>query len=362
MRIAWVRMDEIHAIQDVRAIAVGTIYSAGSEEIRVNVDETENAVLRVHFTVEDLLNVTFADEPAPLMELGLAMAAVQHGADSRPDFHRWRGQTLAALPAHAKPLLEIIPPTGSGPLFLDPPLPDVAQGLERVMATPEPFARAELRKVLEPSSKPSPWFQALMTREPRAWNVLDRALRAAYDSVLRPSWGLVHNGFHSERAWRLQLLASRGVQDLLAGLSPVTRWQGTVLETPDRRDREIFPTGRGIRLLPSLFWTGRLLVAPQPDGPTVLVYPALVSLPRRQAMAAAEPLADLLGPTRAQVLSVLTKPLTTGELARAVRVSASSASEHATVLRKAGLVTTRRAGKAVYHTCTATGLDLLAHP
>ncbi|WP_215546212.1 ArsR/SmtB family transcription factor [Amycolatopsis sp. CA-230715] len=326
------------------------------------VDGTESVVLRVHFTVEDLLNVTFADEPAPLMELGLAMAAVQHGADSRPDFHRWRERTLAALPVRAKPLLEVVPPTGCGPLFLDPPVPDVALGLDRVMATPEPFARTELRKVLESSSKPSPWFRALMAGEPRAWQALDGALRAAYDSVLRPSWSLVHNGFHAERAWRLHQLAHRGIQDLLAGLSPSVRWRGTVLEAPDRHDRDLFPAGRGIRLLPSLFWTGRLLVAPQPDGPTVLVYPALVSLPQRQAVPAGEPLADLLGPTRAQVLSVLTKPLTTGELAKAVSVSASSASEHATVLRNAGLVATRRDGKAVYHTCTPTGLELLAHP
>ena len=49
------------------------------------------------------------------------------------------------------------------------------------------------------------------------------------------------------------------------------------------------------------------------------------------------------------MLSVLTQPRNTSNIAAEVGISKSSASEHATVLRNAGLITTRQDGKAVLH-------------
>jgi DNA-binding transcriptional ArsR family regulator len=69
-------------------------------------------------------------------------------------------------------------------------------------------------------------------------------------------------------------------------------------------------------------------------------------------------LAALLGHTRAAVLGALDRPGTTGELARRTGVLPSSASQHATVLREAGLVRTVRDGKAVRHTLTPLGAAL----
>ncbi|MFE7633739.1 winged helix-turn-helix domain-containing protein [Kitasatospora sp. NPDC057518] len=57
---------------------------------------------------------------------------------------------------------------------------------------------------------------------------------------------------------------------------------------------------------------------------------------------------------------VLREGCTTGDVAAAVRISAASASEHATVLRAAGLVTTLRDRNTAIHTATAAGLTLLA--
>ena len=70
-------------------------------------------------------------------------------------------------------------------------------------------------------------------------------------------------------------------------------------------------------------------------------------------------LADLLGPTRACVLrACLDTPLTTTALARSVGISNSSASEHATVLRSAGLITSERHGNQVIHHTTQLGAAL----
>ena len=73
-----------------------------------------------------------------------------------------------------------------------------------------------------------------------------------------------------------------------------------------------------------------------------------------------EALGKLLGQNRAIVLSRIADGCTTSELARRAGVSLASASQHATVLREAGLITTRRDGGAVFHSLTSLGAELLA--
>ncbi|MYW99404.1 helix-turn-helix domain-containing protein [Streptomyces sp. SID8378] len=53
---------------------------------------------------------------------------------------------------------------------------------------------------------------------------------------------------------------------------------------------------------------------------------------------------------------------TTTEIARLLRISPASASEHATVLREAGLIQTARHGNRVLHTSTELGRNLLNSP
>jgi DNA-binding transcriptional ArsR family regulator len=70
-------------------------------------------------------------------------------------------------------------------------------------------------------------------------------------------------------------------------------------------------------------------------------------------------LAALVGRTRAAVLYSVADGCTTTELARRAGISLPAASQHAAVLRNAGLITTRRAGSAVLHALTPLGAELL---
>jgi DNA-binding transcriptional ArsR family regulator len=75
---------------------------------------------------------------------------------------------------------------------------------------------------------------------------------------------------------------------------------------------------------------------------------------------AADPLCELLGPTRSCVLrACLDNDLTTSALARMVGISQSSASEHASVLRAAGLISSVRTGRSVLHRITPIGVALV---
>lgn len=70
-------------------------------------------------------------------------------------------------------------------------------------------------------------------------------------------------------------------------------------------------------------------------------------------------LTALLGRTRAKALRANAVGCTTTELARALGVAPATASEHATVLRNARLISTRRHRNAVLHTLTPLGAALL---
>ncbi|MFD6015064.1 ArsR/SmtB family transcription factor [Streptomyces sp. NPDC060286] len=63
--------------------------------------------------------------------------------------------------------------------------------------------------------------------------------------------------------------------------------------------------------------------------------------------------------TRAALLRAVLDESTTGELADSLGVTAAAVSQHAAILRSAGLITTRRSGSSVLHTVTMLGLHLL---
>ncbi|WP_037606389.1 ArsR/SmtB family transcription factor [Streptacidiphilus rugosus] len=314
-------------------------------------------MLRVHFTPEDLLGVRFARTPAPLVEALLALTVVRAGSRD-PAVAHWRRSADAQVPAPSRRLLELLRPSdGLGPVFLDPPLPDPDDAVGRAVATPPTSAAAELHRV----APPSPWSEALARGDARAWRELELSLTALNRGFLPRWWPRIQAGFAADVAWRSQVLVADGLRAMLTGLTPGASWAGSELRLPGARDADVRLHGQGVTLLPSLLWRGAPLRTGHPDGSLVLVYPALTPLPLVPPPDShADPLAALLGPTRAQVLHLLAQPQTTGGLARRLGISAATASGHAKTLRAAGLVTTAREGKFVHHTCTTLGTRLLA--
>ncbi len=303
------------------------------------------------FTAEDLLRTRFASAPAPLLELGMAIATLR-----RDDavFARWSRRVR--LPREALPLFELIPPSAAGPLFLDPVSDGFDDGLDKVLSTPHDQARAQLME----AARPTPWARGLATRDRDAWRTLENALRRAYDAVIEAERERIRASFHADLAWRRMVLAEQGISAALAGVYPGSRWNGTTLEIDVPEESEHAPGGRGVTLLPSTVWSGRPLIGSHPDGTMLLVYPALTPLPLVDTDPC-DALGALLGRTRASILEVLVEHRTTTELARNLGISVASASAHAKTLRGAGLIVTRRAGKAVTHVATPLGLGLLRH-
>jgi DNA-binding transcriptional ArsR family regulator len=293
------------------------------------------------------------------MELGLAVATMRR---HDPLFAGWRAHHRSRLTDRARPLLELIPADGAGPLFLDPVTADLQPALELVRSTPRPVVHGELRRVFGPGKRVSPWVRALDRRDPVAWASLLAAIRAAYDAVLAGDWQRLRAGFDADVTLRSQQLLRMGFQQTLADLYPGSSWDGDVLEIPSAYPGELHLGGRGLTLLPSLYWRAHPLYCGQPDGSLLLLYPAATPLPLVLGGldGDGDGLGDLLGATRAEVLRLSREQLTTSEIARSAGISIASASHHAKVLRLAGLISSQRVGKAVVHAPTLLGVGLAA--
>jgi DNA-binding transcriptional ArsR family regulator len=171
---------------------------------------------------------------------------------------------------------------------------------------------------------------------------------------------------YAEQAARRRTLADGGPGALLASLQgPRIRWRPPVLEIGMPGTVEMELGGRGIALVPSVFVGREPSLHENPNHEDEM--PRLI-LPAEDARSArlwapsrsrGSALAALVGRNRAAVLQSVADGCTTTELARRVGISLAAASQHASVLRGAGLIATRRQGSAVLHVLTPLGADLL---
>jgi hypothetical protein len=118
--------------------------------------------------------------------------------------------------------------------------------------------------------------------------------------------------------------------------------------------------GRGLVLMPSVFCWPDVISGLEPPWQPAVVYPArgvggLWSPPQDRTPAA---LAALLGRARADVLRALGEPASTSALARLLGLAPSTVSAHLSVLRAAGLLTSRRYGHQVLYERTRLGITL----
>ncbi|HWG99032.1 MAG TPA: winged helix-turn-helix domain-containing protein [Pilimelia sp.] len=176
-----------------------------------------------------------------------------------------------------------------------------------------------------------------------------------------------------DEAARSEQLGRHGWEHVLARLHSSISWAAPVLDyttSPAHHaapcgPRDLYLDGRGLGLVPSVFARATALWVPPGDATPLLRYPVRPALHLPASITgvrdfALDRLAALLGATRAAVLEKIAEGrLTTTELACALRISASSASEHTTVLRCGGLVRSHRDRNRVYHEITRTGRGLV---
>lgn len=287
-------------------------------------------MLRLHFDPADRGRVVF-DLAWHSETIGSLQALRQPGRG--PFLDRWAQAMLPrARRGPAGALLEAVP----------------AEGFVPDLFTPEQYSRL-----------PTDQLVARLRRSGRKTELLafGDALVAYQSSCILPAVTTVGALLRAELAHRAHVIFTAGVDEALATLGPGISWAPPVLTVRAPAEGDVWLGGRGLRLVPSVFWTRPGVSLAGYTRPTLSypIHPAPASPPAPRD----DPLSALIGATRAQVLRALVGGCGTMQLARDLEISPATASAHVTALREAGLAATRRTGRAVRHTLTPLGMQLL---
>jgi DNA-binding transcriptional ArsR family regulator len=321
-------------------------------------------VVRIRLTGTALARVRFAI--SPVFETVLAVEALR-----RPGAHAVHQPWLS----WAKPRLSQLPDLGlllallddeAKPSYLmpipDDRMPDLDTELRRMRSTPSAQVHRDLQR--RPGTLPKPLREP--RDEPRAGLArLVATIRAVHDVLLAPSWPRIVRLLEADIAVRASALAAQGSEAVFAGLHRDVDWADgeLILQAGRRPDRltVVDVAGHGLILSPSVFAWPYTWTETRPARAGIVRYPARgIATVWESRPAAPDAVAALIGRTRAELLELLGAPGTTGDLAGRLGITAGAVSQHLNVLRAAGLVVTRRDGRAVIHLRTMRG-DALVH-
>ncbi|MFC9893632.1 winged helix-turn-helix domain-containing protein [Nocardia sp. NPDC127579] len=333
---------------------------------------------RLYLTPDDLLRVRIG---APLGALGETLLASRTVQRTRTVlFDGWRSQVATTMPENFGVLADLMPADGC---FLDLITPTrgartLSDGITALHLASREELRREVACAATDSSTdgcaqwirkpPLPsWAAHLPDRDNRTLGEVAAAIESFHSVAFADRWTHVQSYLEVAVDRMARTMATDGVEGLFATLAPYARWRAPILEVTCRRpspDRHL--DGRGLVVVPALFLgTEPILLTSTVDdtAPMTLIVPAIRD---RTDFATAwgprepnEALIALLGRTRAAALQEIAEGCSTTELARRLGVSPATASEHATILREAGLIESRRHRNAMRHGVTTLGAALL---
>jgi DNA-binding transcriptional ArsR family regulator len=193
-----------------------------------------------------------------------------------------------------------------------------------------------------------------------ARDLLAGQLEQVWQALLAPEWPRLRELLAADIAYRTRQLGSGGLASMLAGLHPRVRLSGTSVLIDIRSRERLSIDSRGLLLIPAVFAWPNVGVVTVPPWQISLLYPArgVASLWTSSAVPP-EPLAEILGRTRALLLTALDAPAATSDLARRHGLAPATVSAHLTALRGAGLLASERRGHRVLYRRTDLGDALL---
>jgi DNA-binding transcriptional ArsR family regulator len=322
-------------------------------------------VIRIEFVPADLAGLRFAH--SPMVEVVTSAFALNQPTRSWM-YASWQASTRPLLAgAGLETFLAVTcGPTCYVPDFLTPvpatARPSLDDELRLVAATPLDRVVADVDAAW--AGRPAPQQILRFATDPAgALAELVRQIRRYFDLALAPIWPRLRAAVEGEIARRALTATERGPQALLADLHPKLDWDGSALLLGYAKNGHWGLNGRPLTLLPAGFAGPMLHTLVGPTGHALWYPPRGYGRLWDSQTARIEPgapLAALLGPTRAAVLTLLSTPCSTTEVATALGLAPATASHHLTTLRNAGLVVGDRVGRRLRYLRTALG-DQLAH-
>jgi DNA-binding transcriptional ArsR family regulator len=172
---------------------------------------------------------------------------------------------------------------------------------------------------------------------------------------VEPDWPRRRAILERDIRHRAGVIAVSGWRRVLDGMAPGVQWVGhdaIQFSTQTYADRHI--GGEGLVFVPHTGLSGRWTC--ESPSRIAFVYPAKGALADHPPESGG--VARLLGRRRARIVAEVRTPATPSQLAAVLGVSLGTVSAHLAALREAGVVTTRRSGRAVYYELTPVGDEL----
>lgn len=341
--------------------------------------------IRIHTDAASLARSRFATSPA--VEIVATLRGRKGGG---PDHaRRWYSRSLARLDAWTLDLLHALVPLDhvyvSDFLTPHPRQPRVTRDgmVEAIATTPAEEIAYELDFAFD--GRPvHPEFAASFESEERylGWRrraprlLLDlfaagegvlaheaaEAFGRFFDAAIAEEWNQATAVLDADIAYRAELMATHGLVAMLESLGSGLSWDGHQLTLPRPFEATVDWADDGVVLMPCTALAGTLTYAAERPRTPALTYAARGTVAlwsERPPVDHAGTVGELIGGTRVGILRHLDEPRTTKELSTQRPHSAGTISYHLGVLRRSGLVTSRRSGRGVVYRRTALGDALL---
>ncbi|HTJ34675.1 MAG TPA: winged helix-turn-helix domain-containing protein [Dactylosporangium sp.] len=301
---------------------------------------------RLELAPDDLLRLRFAH--SPMAEVVTSTMALRSNSW---EHDRWRSRVAARVGGLDVFWRVFDPPTGAVPDFLSPvpqtARPSLRDELAAIAATPPERVAAELDAAGVPCVDPAALLPPLIGQ-----------IRRYFTIALADLWPRLRSLADAEIAHRTATAAFPGPRALLDDLHPRLRWDPDALRLDYLKDAEYPPwhlDGHPLTILPTAFSGRHAWILESGPGRALWYPPRSVAALFAAAPPPSQPLAALLGATRAAVLTLLSTPSSTGDVAARLGVAPATASHHLTALRDAGLIVAARNGRRLDYRRTDLG-------
>lgn len=322
-------------------------------------------MIRVQMQAADLVRMRFAY--SPLIELTESAYMINAGRINL--IHRaWFASVRDGLRRIDMTLVRaVVPSSAYLASFLRMGAVDtmttIEQQLQQVADCPVDVFRAELEKAWGKDPMPRP-AQRLIAEGAAGPRQLADALMQYWTVAIEPYWPHIRTVLDGDVAYRAAQLARGGIHTMLPDLHHRLEFVDHALQmdTPvNNIDHDL--QGTGLLLVPSVFAWPFLVFSVDTDPPGVIYGARGIGelwAATEITEAGDDALGELFGPRRAAILISVAAPKSTTELARELRQSPSAVSSHLAILRRNGLVTSRRDGRRVLYLRTPLATSVVS--
>jgi DNA-binding transcriptional ArsR family regulator len=311
-------------------------------------------VIRLQMTVTDIGRMRFVY--SPLVEVAESLYLL--AKEDVPQLHRsWLRTVRTDLAGVDMTLLHAVVPARNwmARFFFDGPAATsvTMDGQLRYLADlPHEVLHRDLGEVWHGTPFPRPVQEVL--NDPCGSERLAEAVWRYWEAAIEPHWRSIRSVLDEDVAYRAAELTRGGLDGMLGALHSRVSVEEDALRIDLRGAPERPAGGVGLLLMPSVFVWPNIAFGFNPAGAPRLTYAARgigrLWDPDGLDDTDEDALGALLGRSRAAILTALETAHSTTELSVLLAQSKPAVSQHLAVLRRSGLVTSRRSGRSVmYH-------------